>query len=71
MRSNPDLRKNYCAMNEEAGILYTDSSGGLAYRNECRDNGRYGIWVDVTAHPVLDDNQLLDNLEQDLVDQRP
>jgi len=70
-RSNPDLRKNECAMNEEAGILYADDSGGLAYRNECHDNGRYGIWVDVTAQPLLDGNVLSDNLEQDLYDQRP
>ncbi|TET49470.1 MAG: hypothetical protein E3J64_09610 [Anaerolineales bacterium] len=70
-RSNPDIRKNWCVMNEEAGILYADDSGGLAYRNECRDNGKYGLWVAVTASPILDGNDLYDNQEQDLLDLRP
>jgi parallel beta-helix repeat protein len=69
--ADPELRKNVCAVNRQAGILYADQSSGLAYRNECHDNGQYGIWVDVTAAPLLDDNVLYDNLEQDLFDQRP
>jgi parallel beta-helix repeat protein len=67
-QAQPTLEENVCRDNVQCGISYFHNGGGVARRNECSAS-KYGIFIDVEAHPELVDNYCHDN-GQDVRDDR-
>jgi len=63
------LHMNVCTENGEAGIAFLKDAGGSARQNECHRN-KWGIYVEATANPVLEENSTQDNTTADVVDRR-
>ena len=65
-KAQPTLEENRCENNNEVGIRYSDSAGGVARQNLCSGN-RWGIYIEKTAIPELLENDCHDNREGNIV----
>ncbi len=65
----PVLEGNVVRNNVEAGLIYFDQAGGVARGTECYGNN-WGIYVEETANPTLEQNDCYDNTEADVDDRR-
>ena len=62
--------RNQCTSNGKVGIAATENSMPLLQENICYGN-QAGIFIAETANPILGNNELYDNSQDDLVDLRP
>lgn len=67
-KASPAIIKNICSKNYECGIAFFYESSGMAYQNECSEN-KWGIYIDISADPILIDNILNINTN-DIEDKR-
>jgi parallel beta-helix repeat protein len=62
------LEGNTCENNQKpAALLYSDSAGGTARQNVCRQNGLHGIGVHGQAQPQLEGNTCENNQQCGIV----
>jgi parallel beta-helix repeat protein len=55
-QAHPTLEANTCQENE-FGINYMESAAGVARHNVCRLNREDDLYVDPSAHPILEENR--------------
>lgn len=63
------LENNIMNNNTEAGIAFYEQSGGEVKNNICADN-EWGIYIEATANPHLENNNCFGNTSEDMQDYR-
>lgn len=67
--ANVVIENNIINNNTEAGIIFFEQSGGVVKNNTCTDN-KWGIYIQETANPHLENNNCYGNTSEDMLDQR-
>jgi parallel beta-helix repeat protein len=67
--SRAEIVGNIIQDNQEAGLIYRDTSGGIAQDNQVLNN-QWGIYIEAGANPQMLNNLTVGNREVDFVDKR-
>lgn len=67
--ANAILENNIINNNTEAGIAFYNQSGGVVKNNTCADN-KWGIYIEETANPHLENNNCYGSTSEDILDYR-
>jgi parallel beta-helix repeat protein len=67
--ANVIIENNIINNNGDAGIIFFDQSGGVVKNNTCADN-KWGIYIEATANPHLENNNCYGNTSKDILDKR-